>query len=304
MSRAVRPTVRVTENARLAIGNTALSGRESLSVRQKVSRNSTLGRARVSAKKLQTIKNALTNRDLAIIAAVKDCRLITTLQLQRLHFTDYKSPQGAARASRRALQRLSDQGIVSRRDRRIGGARRGSTSYVYSLGLVGARLLSEKRLRTYTTDPSDYFFDHTLELTELYTQFHEQAHVGSLQLLEIQTEPDCWRPLARGTLRPDMFVRTAHGDEEYSWFIEVDRATTHLPALLKKMRQYEQYYAAGVEQAAHGVFPQVLWIVSDGKRMAALNKAVSATQSGPGGLFVVKTTEHALAYICKPDTLG
>ena len=123
-----------------------------------------------------------------------------------------------------------------------------------------------------------------------------------LHLLEVQTEPDCWRPMANGRLCPDMYVRTAIEDDEYSYFIEVDRGTTHLPAITRKLQQYQQYYNSGVEQKLRGVFPRVLWIAPDRRRAAALEMAISASPGYPAGLFVVKTGKGGMMmYICNPS---
>ena len=59
-------------------------------------------------------------------------------------------------------------------------------------------------------------------------------------------------------LRPDLFVRIAAGDLELRWFIEVDRGTEHLPAVMRKSTAYDRYYRGGVEQEKHGVFPRVM----------------------------------------------
>lgn len=280
------------------LGSLALNAGGSLSYGQ-------LDSYHYSARQERLSQLGLEPRDLEILTTVAACRLITSRQLQRLYFTNHSSPLSSARACSRTLKRLDRQKILSRRNRRIGGVHRGSASFVYSVGTNGVKLLDVEgqRLRSYTTDPSDYFSSHTLELSELYTRLHEMAHSKELRLLEVQTEPDCWRQLTTETkkLRPDMFVRTAKGDVEYSYFIEVDRGTIHMPSILLKLQLYAQYYASGVEQEKHGVFPQVLWIVPDAKREVALNTAIKASQSYPDGLFVVRTADCAVAYIREPD---
>jgi hypothetical protein len=173
------------------------------------------------------------------------------------------------------LKSLAEQDILRRRQRRIGGMRAGSASYIYSIGAKGARLVSPQRIHYYIEDPSDYFMEHTLALTELYVMLHEQSRTGKFEILDIQTEPTCWRnftTLASGkqSLRPDMYVRLSVGNDELSYFIELDRGTSHTPSLLKKLHTYESYYMSGKEQRATQVFPQVLWIVPSSKRQAML----------------------------------
>jgi len=260
-------------------------------------------RQRLSSLGLSALRDYLTDRDIAIVHSVYTCRLMSTKHIERLHFLPYnRTAYTAARICRRVLQRLTDEQVLRRRERRIGGVRAGSASYVYALGPVGARIVSEKRLHYYTSDPSDYFFEHTLALAELYVQLHEQARLGRFSLLEIQCEPPCWRTFTtleagRQVLKPDMFVRLAKGNEEISYFVEMDRGTTYAPALLKKLKTYEQYYASGKEQQAHGVFPQVLWIVPDEKRKVMLQKATADINSRIPGICTTTTTADILAFL-------
>jgi hypothetical protein len=255
-------------------------------------------RQRLTSLGLDSLRDYLSNRDIAIVRSVYACRLMSTKHIERLHFLPYnRTAYTAARICRRVLQRLADEQVLRRRDRRIGGVRAGSASYVYALGPVGARLVSDKRVHYYTSDPSDYFFEHTLALAELYVQLHEQTRLGRFTLLEVQTEPPCWRTFTtleagKQTLKPDMFVRLGKGDEEISYFIEMDRGTTYAPALLKKLKTYEQYFASGTEQKQHGVFPQVLWIVPDEKRKAMLEKLTKEINSRLPGICKVATVER------------
>jgi hypothetical protein len=250
-------------------------------------------RQRLGAAGLSTIKSQLTERDLAIVRTIQACRLATTRHIERLHFSQITSLYTRSRICRRVLQRLSDDEVLRRRARRIGGMRAGSASYVYALGPAGARLTTGKRTHHYTTEPSDYFLKHTLALTELYVQLHEHAAWGSFQLLEIQTEPPCWRTftsLEAGTqvLKPDMYVRMSRNDEEFSYFIEMDRGTTYATSLLRKIRAYEQYYLTGKEQETHAVFPQVVWMVPDGKRKKLLTEFMEAANKRVPGMMAAQ----------------
>jgi hypothetical protein len=246
--------------------------------------------------------DGLSARDMAILHSVYACRLMTAGQLERLHFADNRSSDTAARISRRVLKRLAEQDILRRRERRIGGIRAGSAGFIYSLGAQGARLLSDKRLHYYVHDPSDYFMQHTLALAELYVVLHEQSRSDSYELLEIQTEPTCWRvfiTLANGkqTLKPDMFVKLGVGDDELSYFVELDRGTTYAGSLLKKLRTYERYFQVGKEQREGGVFPQVLWLVPDRKRQTALEWLCAPLNARIPGLCMVTTQEDLLQVI-------
>jgi hypothetical protein len=93
-------------------------------------------------------------RDLRIIHAIYDCRLMTANQIQYLIFSGDGDPQTNSRICRRTLQQLTKRDIVRRRKRQIGGLRAGSQGYIYSLGSRGVKLVTDKRLHYYVHDPS------------------------------------------------------------------------------------------------------------------------------------------------------
>ena len=116
----------------------------------------------------------------------------------------------------------------------------------------------------------------------------------------MQPEPTCWRVVtgsssAAATLRPDLFVSVGAGDLEHRWFVEIDLGSEHLPTLLRKCQQYEAYYQSGTEQAEHGVFPKVLWIMHNQDRAKRLTDAVQIGTRLTTELFVATTTDHAIA---------
>jgi hypothetical protein len=82
-------------------------------------------------------------------------------------------------------------------------------------------------------------------------------------------------------------VKLGVGDEELSYFVELDRGTTFATALNKKLRTYENYYFTGKEQQEFGMFPQVLWLVPDEKRKAVLEALCEPFNARVPGLFVV-----------------
>ncbi len=85
------------------------------------------------------------------------------------------------------------------------------------------------------------------------------------------------------------------GDLEYRYFVEVDRGTEHLPTLVRKCRVYESYYTSGRERAAHGVSPRTCWIVPSEARARRLRQAIDSSRHLTGKLFMVTTTDRALA---------
>lgn len=244
----------------------------------------------------------LSDRDRAVVRSVSELRLASARQLERLHFLvpdQHATPLTAARTARRTLERLTRDRLLVRLERRIGGMRAGSASFIYALGPVGQRVLGDDGPRRRFREPSAVFVAHTMAVTELYVRLHEAARHGELQLLAgVETEPACWRSVltggGRAVLKPDLFTVTGNDDYEYRWFVEVDLGTEHAPAIVRKCRAYQAYYRSGAEQAEHGVFPRVLWVTQDDRRADRLRGVITGARDLTDGLFLVTTGEQAV----------
>ena len=245
-------------------------------------------RARTGSQQLQAISDNLSDRDWRILHSLTAHPFLTTLHIQRLHFADHASISSGSRVCRRVLSRLAAIRAIQHLERRIGGVRAGSASFVWRLGPVGERLLQRAlggadgpRLRR--KEPSLHHLDHCLAVAETHIRLLEAGRSHAPELLRLQTEPICWRPYAtlgggQAVLKPDLYAVTASGDFEDSWFIEVDRGTESLPTLLRKCGQYEDYRRSGVEQRDRQVFPLVLWLLPDERRKAC---ARGGARQGP-----------------------
>lgn len=256
---------------------------------------------RKGRRQLASLVGELSQRDLAILADVARLRLTSTRQLERLHFgaTDGASALSAARGCRRSLERLVRDRLLLRLDRRIGGLRAGSAAFIYATGPAGQRVIGDAGPRRRFREPSAVFVEHTLAVAEVYVRLHEDAASGDVRLMTIEAEPRCWRAVnnlgARSMLKPDLFVSLEAGELEYRWFVEIDLGTEHQPAIVRKCLTYEAYYRSGVEQAAHDVFPRVLWVAPDEPRARAIARTINRANQLTRGLFVVVTTQGAVA---------
>ncbi|MDQ1138464.1 hypothetical protein QE410_003263 [Microbacterium sp. SORGH_AS 1204] len=257
-----------------------------------------------------TLDGRLTDRDVKLLEDVERFRLLTTRQLQRLHFP--ASPLGphvtvssATRGTTRVLGRLEHLGAISRLARRIGGIKHGSALTIWQLGPAGDRYLRARRgdpTRRRFEEPGLVFVDHQLAVADMAVAVLEQAEAGRFDVLELEPEPACWRAFPGTTntaltLKPDLFVVTADKNTETHSFVEVDRGTEHLPAVLRKCRIYQRYADTGIEQAERGLFPAVVWIVPDAIRASKLRAAVTADKELEPDLFWILTPEQALRHL-------
>ena len=221
-------------------------------------------------RRLEELDSILSERDKTILRSLQNCRYLITSQIQRLHFTDSINPIAALRAANRTMQKLKDFGIVEFLERRIGGVRAGSKSYVWTLTESGINLLhlndTDYTPRKRSFEPSLNFLKHTLEVNETYIQLIEICRKYQMELVKTELEPDCWRGYTGedgkpATMKPDMFAITGNDKFEYSYFIEVDMNTESPSKVIIKCERYAQYRRNGIEQKQHGVFPLVVWLV-------------------------------------------
>lgn len=245
----------------------------------------------------ERLDTKLTSRDRAILASLQDHHYLTTSQLQRLHFEDHQTPAAAGRICRRALTRLAELGVIEHLERRIGGVRAGSASYVWRLGQVGEawlRLSQPQRPRSRHKEPSLHHLEHSLAIADSHLALLDLVRDAVIEAASIVTEPSCWRRYlatsgAVVTLKPDLFAVTANGEFEDHWFIEVDRGTESLPTLLGKCAQYEDYRRTGDAQQANGVFPLVLWLMPTRQHAERLAQAIAKAKNLDSSLYRIGT---------------
>lgn len=268
---------------------------------------------RTGSHNLPTLQTMLSERDRRILELVRAHRLLTTRQLQRLLFHDHATVEAGTRACNRVLTRLRERRFLERLDRPVGGIRGGSGSYVWMLGPAGDRItrpVDRRGVRTREIDPGPLFLAHTLAISETRVLLEEAARTGAFEIVALATEPTNWRThLGReGTkqiLKPDLEVVTTLGDYEDHWFFEIDQGTESIPTLIRKCLAYERYRALGTEQAAHGVFPFVVWIIAEPRRRVALEAVITADQHLEARLFRIVDPEGLIPLVAAaPLDLG
>jgi hypothetical protein len=137
----------------------------------------------------------LSARDQAIIRQVAELRLMSAQQIQAVHFPDaeHENEAAATRARQRVLKRLCRARLLVALERRIGGIRAGSAGLVLALGPIGQRVLMAHGPRRRSHEPTWRFVDHTLGISQLVVDLLIAARHGTVDVLEAQAEPSCWR---------------------------------------------------------------------------------------------------------------
>ncbi|MCU1479806.1 MAG: hypothetical protein JWQ19_592 [Subtercola sp.] len=295
-----RIPVRVTLNQKkslISMHGTPFSGIDGLASSETPHTPIQLGK-----RQLELLKTTLGSRELALLVILRQHRYATTRQLERWLFHNHHSAISGARMSRRVLARLRDKGLIAPLDRRVGGIRAGSASYVWRLSAAGERISAPGTKlphRWRFREPSPAHLDHELGITETHLQLVEASRSTLLDLIDATTEPSCWRTFMQGggnavTLKPDMFAITASGDFEDVWFIEWDNATESIPTIVRKALVYEAYRKTGQEQKRSGVFPQVLWIVPTQERADKITTALEASQLVTQAMHIATTRDNVV----------
>ncbi len=258
---------------------------------------------RVRQSHVEWVAERLTDRDRAVVTTVGRLRLVSGQQLERLFLSDL-TERSRAVVRWRLLKRLTDWRVLLPLERRIGG-RPGSGQQVYALDSTGQRLLElwdyaagGARLRR-PTQPGLAFVDHTLATSQLYVEVVEAARRGWFVLSDFRAEPAAWLPDGHGGwLKPDAYLRLSTEAVDDHWWIEVDRATTHLPALRRKLQLYLDYWRRGL-RPDFGVMPRVLITVPTEQRAGAVQTVTDAINRTAPDLCHVARHDRAVDYFVR-----
>ena len=263
-------------------------------------------RKHTSQNDVQRVASELSERDWAILRFIRQHRYATTTQLRRRFFTGHATQPAATRACTRVLNRLYSHRILSRLERRIGGVRHGSASFVWCLDVVGDRLTRKRGMaRWRPNEPSLQFLDHTLAVTEAHLHLFEGVLDQNFLIRKIEVESEAGRDFisSAGTkrmLRPDLKITINLGEFDDHWYLEIDRGTESLPVLMRKCHTYDAYRRTGRAQEEHGVFPRVLWVLPDKGRVERLRAAIESDAQLPTGMFVCITNDGLIDTLRDP----
>ncbi len=257
---------------------------------------------RLSARKLAVIEARLSPRDREVMMLIRDFRVASGAQLQRLFWPE-GSPQTRSRLARHGLSRLVQLGVLAPLSRQVGGVRAGSGGRCFALGLTGQRLASRGRRRSHAPyTPGERHLAHTLAVTEFYTQLVEAERWGLASVLAFNPEPACWRAFlgpwgARLTLKADAFCKLGTDEWAYSWLVERDMATESSVTIERKARRHLDYLRSGTALRESGVSPRVIWIVPDEDRAEVIRRVLEPLGADSRRLFAVAPAADALAVL-------
>jgi hypothetical protein len=255
---------------------------------------------RVHQQEVERLRESLLPRDWAVLDQVRDLRLMTAAQIQAVHFplVDHATAEAAGRACRRVLARLSRDGLVVRLQRTVGGVRGGSSGWLYAASPLGHRLLDGNGPRRRFKEPSITFVHHTLAISQLVVDLIDRQAAKEIEILRLEAEPRCWRRFTsvagQQIIRPDLFVALGAGEFEHHWFVEMDLGTETMVRRITKCKQYEAYYRSGSEQAAHDLFPKVLWCLPNEILAEELRERIRRTKSLTPEIFETTTRGDVL----------
>jgi hypothetical protein len=259
--------------------------------------------SRVRLSHVEWVRQRLGGSDLKILQTVNQLRLITGLQLERLHFADLPLSH-RSRTRRRVLARLVEWRLLRALERRIGGVRAGSSGLVYALDSAGqwlanmdARAAGVELAVRRQAEPSTHLVAHTLGVSELCVRLCELERLGSLRLAAFVTEPACWWPSgAGGWVKPDAYLALETATAVDHWWLEHDGATESLPTIKRKLSGYLDLVRRGV-QGPNGVIPRVLITVPTEARRDAIAALVSTLPDPAAQLFHVSHCEQAASVL-------
>lgn len=261
---------------------------------------------RIGRSELQALGKRLSQRDWSILWFLRQHRFATTSQLRRIFFTGHATQSASTRACIRVLDRLLRQRALTRLERRVGGVRHGSASYIWCLDVAGERLTrKEHSIRRRNYEPSPQFLDHILAVTDVAVQLREAEAAGHFMVQELEVETEAWREFVapggvKMILKPDLRIAIDSASFQDYWYIEVDRGTESIPVRLRKSRAYEDYRRTGHAQNEHGVFPRILWVLPDRKRVEQLGAAIEAEHGLPDRMLVTITGDKLIDTLIDP----
>ncbi|MEV6241035.1 replication-relaxation family protein [Lentzea sp. NPDC051838] len=195
---------------------------------------------------------------------------------------------------KRSLHRLTQHQLLSRVELRlVGGAGGGSRQFVYQLGKQGGRLLGmTKECPRFTRyDP------HMVMTAECVGLVRQLEHTGQLALLGFKGEDTAYTDVRdpstgqRIKLTPDAWLDVGVHEprRRLELWLEVDRGTEHNSVqIAAKLARYVQAYRAWDTKRHGAVFPRIVFVAPDSRRVRRLWRELGKVPAEFRILFAVE----------------
>lgn len=246
---------------------------------------------RVRLGHVEWVEQRMSPRDWQILENINRVKLISTAQLDRIHFfTLTGRSQTVTRG--RVVRRLIAWRVLMALPRRVGGAGHGSAATVLTLDSTGRRLLTLRRAGDsgvrFAGLPGERTMAHTLAVSELHASLVEQARTrGTMAVAAYEAEPASWWPNGfGGYVKPDAYALLTGDGVRDHWWIEVDRATESIPTLGRKALAYLDFYQSG-QLGPGGLMPRVVFSVPSEQRRDAVLRLIASLPEPASRLFSV-----------------
>lgn len=198
----------------------------------------------------------LTDRDLALLRGLFECRIMTIEHVGVIYF------DGAIEYAKKRLRQLKEAGYIRERPRRV------MEKSVLSLARDGLMLLRDGGFLTdypqfslrallKRADVSERTVKHELAVMDVKAAFHRAVRGSpTLSIAEFGTWPrlyqfEAYHPrYGLMTIHPDGFIQIVKLLDQgqvrsYRFFLEVDRSTETLDTLVERIACYRAYYWSG-----------------------------------------------------------
>lgn len=239
---------------------------------------------RITQEQILLAKESLNELDLEILNLIHNCKITTSLQIQKL--TKVKLDK----TIRRRIAKLYDLGCIDAFRPYI---QKGTSPIHCVVGPVGARILDIKGFRRMRTLNQNW--KHTIAVNETYANLSVKFDVKSWEKeLKLTWEDEATREKHQ---QPDAFIHyiNSKGRTNYA-MIEVDMGTESIDVLVEKVKNYIEYFNGNEFKRAKwqprkniAIIPEVFFIMKYEKDALKLKTKILKMETNIG--FKVLTFE-------------
>lgn len=252
--------------------------------RAKRTKRRTLARSRVCS-----------TRDLAVLESLAWAGVLSTHQVERLHFPSRRTAQRRLRALLdHDLVRASLQGGVLHQDN------------VYTLTHKGRALLDDEGVELSSTSlrrlPRPQRLEHALAIRDVFVAFVRAENGETLEIVDFAFDDDLaaddlWQSVG---IVPDALVVITNAGRELSLAVEVDLGTETTKTLGRKFAKYSGLFAAHVRNSV--VPNELMAVVRTPARRATLERLVLESRlTDRATVGLVADLDQFVARMCTCD---